>query len=587
MRGRIIAATLLLAVTQPAIAVAPVVLSNRTNQDIVVTVTAASDRPRRVTIDRGDFAVLTVTGSATVSFISDSRLQTTRIAESSAYAFAASEGSLRLEPLYDGGTPRAASSKEGAQGVVAPPEVAILTVKLLVDRQEPAVREGRNGWEARLRKRIAAASEVLERQCRVRLEVVAVDTWASSAVARDPGEQVSDFERTVATRPALLAIGFGSRSLPIDAGGRIAAPLAVPLSSHILIDESLPLAESQRLEVLVHELGHYLGAVHTKDSESVMRLSPGDGRSLGKSFRIGFDPLNALAINLVAREALKAAPLRKLGALSAATRQQLADLYKEMARLTPDDQTAEKYLRLLEDVPRPQPTRSSDPLVSGARSVVAAVVSASAAAAELGLSGDRLIEHCVRAAAAAAVKLPQSQRSSAFLLGIAVALDTSALLRRTATTRSLWGLVESEEEQQDRLKVVGQPTLLGKHAFARHFVVAAALTSIAGSKAAEPGGIVRELFDAEAAGTFSFSELAIELAGASLARALAADAHRLEVIAGSFTVSDYVPSLNGLEEELGRDEFNRRYGNFTDERFRQRESEVRRRIAELPAYKTK
>jgi hypothetical protein len=231
--------------------------------------------------------------------------------------------------------------------------------------------------------------------------------------------------------------------------------------------------------------------------------------------------------------------------------------------------------------------RDADPLVASARTIVAAVVSAADAAAELGLSGDRLTEHCVRAAAAAAIKLPEAQRVPAFVLGLAVALDSSDQLRKAPSTRALWGQVESDDERKLRLKQLGQPTVQGKHTLARHFFVGAALTVIAGSKAAEPGGIVRELFDADTAGGFSFAEMGAELAGAGLARALIEDASRLAGLAASFAIADYVPSPAGLDDEMTRDELARRYGSITDERFRQRENEVRRRIADLPAFRAK
>ena len=62
------------------------------------------------------------------------------------------------------------------------------------------------------------------------------------------------------------------------------------------------MSEAERLEILVHELGHFLGAVHTADGNSVMRPALGDRRARGRSFRIGFDAPNTLAMNLVADE---------------------------------------------------------------------------------------------------------------------------------------------------------------------------------------------------------------------------------------------------------------------------------------------
>ena len=75
------------------------------------------------------------------------------------------------------------------------------------------------------------------------------------------------------------------------------------LASHVLIRESPgQVSEPERLEVLVHELGHFLGAAHTSDKTSVMRPMLGDRQSAAKCFRIGFDAPNTLIMSLVAEE---------------------------------------------------------------------------------------------------------------------------------------------------------------------------------------------------------------------------------------------------------------------------------------------
>ncbi len=584
MCARFLATVLVLVATAPAPGSGVVVIANRTGRDVTGTVSTPEEIPRRVTIGRGELTVLTVSRAADFSFISANRRQTARVQENSVYGLTAGGDGILCDALYVGAEPPA-RERPGPEGAVVSPPVATLTVKLLVDGQEPD-----KDWEGRLCRRVAAASKVLEDQCRVRLEVAEVATWESSAEARSFDEQLEDFSRRVSARPAAVAIGFSSRPLSVSAPRRRDRPLAalpVPLQSHILIGEWFPLPEAQRLDVLLHELGHFLGAAHSKDADSIMRMNPSDGRSADKNAHIGYDPLNVLAMNLVAREALAVPPKRKLGALSTGTRTQLARLYKEMARILPDDAAPERYLQLLDEAPPPRPPAAPDPLVDGARSVVAVMNSAADAAGELRLTGDHFTEHCVRAAAGAANKLPETQRVPAFLLALAVALDTSDALRKAAPTHALWGRVEDDAERAGRLKLVGQPTMQGRHNLARHFVVAAALTSIAGSRAADPGGIVRELFEGEEAGGFSFAELAAEYAGATFARTLARDPGRLATIAVSFPTGDYVPAPAGLEDALSREEFARRFGSFSDERFRERERELRRRVAELPAYRSK
>src|SRR6185312_15217913 len=108
-----------------------------------------------------------------------------------------------------------------------------------------------------------------------------------------------------------------------------------PLHTHILIRERKPRTEPERLEVLVHELGHFLGACHSPEFDSVMRPKLGDGRAILRSFRIGFDPLNTLVMNLVAEE-LARRPVRQLRELRPRTRQRLLDIFSTVLRAMPD-----------------------------------------------------------------------------------------------------------------------------------------------------------------------------------------------------------------------------------------------------------
>src|SRR3954465_15283794 len=76
-----------------------------------------------------------------------------------------------------------------------------------------------------------------------------------------------------------------------------------PLHAHILVREGSPeINEAERLEFLVHELGHYLGAAHSPELTSVMRPVPGDNRAGTTGFRIEFDPVNTLTMAMVGEE---------------------------------------------------------------------------------------------------------------------------------------------------------------------------------------------------------------------------------------------------------------------------------------------
>ena len=114
----------------------------------------------------------------------------------------------------------------------------------------------------------------------MRFEIVTVGHWASDPAVRSFDQSLMEFAQKVRPVPARLAIGFTSHYEwvrgEMHLGGTHGA-----LASHILIRESPgQVSEPERLEVLVHELGHFLGAAHTSDKTSVMRPMLGD-RQIG------------------------------------------------------------------------------------------------------------------------------------------------------------------------------------------------------------------------------------------------------------------------------------------------------------------
>ena len=86
--------------------------------------------------------------------------------------------------------------------------VGKIPVMILVDEDEPATRRI---WEPRLRQRLAEASDIFERHCRIRFEVVAVGTWESDNSMVDFEKSLREFELEVIPAPAMLAIGFTSQ----------------------------------------------------------------------------------------------------------------------------------------------------------------------------------------------------------------------------------------------------------------------------------------------------------------------------------------------------------------------------------------
>jgi hypothetical protein len=231
--------------------------------------------------------------------------------------------------------------------------------------------------------------------------------------------------------------------------------------------------------------------------------------------------------------------------------------------------------------------KPSDPLTENARRVLSAVVKAAAdnRKSHEPKTGDDLTVYYIRAAAKASRELPEKEAAPAFLLAIGIALDDSPLLRQNVLTRGTWRKIETDEERRERLRVLGEPTLHGRHDLAQHFAVSAALTAKYGPEAAESAGIAKEILDSRGGSGFSFADLSSDFAGIAFARRLLDKPSRLADIEKSFRISDYAISPRGLPEGLTAEQFAKEYGSLKDERYLRTQSDIRKRIAALPGYK--
>lgn len=520
-----------------------------------------------------------------------------------------------------------------AAAAAAEAKLPTIRIKLLVDDEERAAHAR---WEARLRARLAAASELFERCCRVKFEAIAIGTWVSDNSVTDFEKSLEEFERVVPADGARIAIGFTSQ-YQLPEGRTNLGGTRGPLQSHVLIREwSQLVSESERLELLIHELGHFLGAAHSPEFGSVMRPVLGDRQARARDFRITFDPLNALAICLVARE-LQQHPANSLASMRANTRSRLHAIYATLGQALPDDPAPKQYLslldastelrgRLLEEKlpqtrrpagdPAPEVAGPSTPaeesrhgisplasewatqsLQHATRAVLERIVAEArlnharplgrqAAGEELfRRSGDELTEAYVEAAAGAAAgaaeKLPEMQRREAFCLGLAIGLDTSDQLRTYPIVGDFIRTIEPEGERAARLKVLGLPTMRERHDLAQHFWISAAIAAIAGPSPAEMAGIAKEGRDADGGSGFSFCDLCADLAGISLAERLKTGDASMARIRRQFLVGEFLPPLDGLDEGLGREEFARRFGATSDPRFQAVKQQLRARIEAL------
>ncbi len=205
---------------------------------------------------------------------------------------------------------------------------ATIHVKVLVDEEEPMVE---TAWRQRLQSRVDEASEIIRQYCDLQFSVTSFGRWETDDRLQDFAKSLREFEQEVLPAPAQLAIGFSSQ-YRFQRGRNSLGGTRGPLHSHILIREgSDSIYEPERLEVVLHELGHFLGAAHSGRADSVMRPVLGDGQSRARAFRIGFDPDNARVIRLVAGEVIDRR-LRRFSQLTPETKLRLREHYVNLAR---------------------------------------------------------------------------------------------------------------------------------------------------------------------------------------------------------------------------------------------------------------
>lgn len=591
-----------------AVAVAPaaragvVVVANFTPAAVTVTVTER-DRPRQtVTLAPAQVAPVTVTGPSILVLPATPQHLSFNLDPYNAYVILPDEKTgRRLEGVE---LPGAAPERDARPELnPAPRDVWRIPVTLLVDDIDP---RNNDLWQGTLRKRLADASAVIEAQCGVRFEPAGYALWKSDPQASTVPELLADFQQKVKTAPGALAIGYTSRKVeekekePAPYGGSRTAP-----ANHLIMREWTPKTELERTEALAHHLARVLGAIPVPDQGSLMRPRLGDGLALHADYRMRFDPLNALALNIWADEG-RGGKLLTAADVSPTGRVRLRRVYGALMKASPGDPSALAYLnefdRDLAQAPpakkgdAPEPKKNADPpKAESARDVIAraalAAVTAKARAnvGPGGLTGDDLTAAYVRAAATAALaeevdNARPDDRVGGFLLGLAIALDDTDALRADEATREQVTAVESEAARDERREVLGNPTLRGRRDLSRRFAAGVGSGELLPRHSGEAAALARTFLATERphpAGV-GLPALAADLAGLEFARQSRDDLSGLTRLASSVSPAALVPDVSGLPDGLSPQRFLSRYSSHESQQFQEALSDLRRRVRALP-----
>ena len=582
---------------------AVVVLGNFTPDEITCTITEFEKKPQTIVLAKAQVLPIGISGPCEVTFPAKPANASLRLDPYHAYVFLPDKNAERkLEGLFMPGDPPPEDARPEKNPLPRTP--VTIPVTLLVDDADPRADAL---WQRTLRKRFDEAAEIIEAHSGFKLEFAGFDTWTSDPDTKDITELLGDFSTKVKVKPGSLAIGYTSRVKvdPKEPQHLVPFGAVKPFpTNYILLRESGPRADPEKVEALIHHLGLALGATlidPEKDGGSVMRSKIADGLALHPQYRYRFDPLNVLAMNIWAEE-MRRAPVGKPADISEAGKIRLARVYKALLKERPGDSSALAYLnefdREIAKAPVPKakdadPARVDPPQPMAlaraqvARHVIRAIVArAKANVGPNAITGDALTVEYVKAGALAAWREDgppgdQEDRMSGLLVGLAVGLDDSDALLSEPGTAEAAKAVETELERIERLKVLGNPTLRGRRDLCRRFAVGCATGELLRTTSQAEQVAIGRSFSKEALGRptgASFTALAAEFAGIELARLSMNDLIHVRRLTGDTSFANHLPLLDDLREGLSPERFKEDFGDSADPRFQKVLADIRSRV---------
>ena len=626
--------------TAPVGHAAVAVISNRTSATVPFWVVHGGGAPREFRLAGGDNLTLPLASSGRLILHSGKQEHAYTLSPDTAYVLFNRQGNVALTSigLHEGlASPplalpavdwNAAPNEEMDASMALAP--IVVPVKILVDEDE---RAARGVWEKRLRARIAEASAILERDCGIKLQVVDSGTWESDDKINDFPKSLAEFERKVAIGNERLAIGFTSQYTLVRGSTHLGG-IRGPLAGHLLIREwSQVMTAPERLEVLLHELGHFFGAAHSPEPDSVMRPQLADRKSRAARFRIGFDPLNTLVVTQLADQLRSSGQRRGLGELALPVQLELRPIYAELDRAIPDDPNPRRYVGMIDQAGVERTSLATAAVIAA---IQANAGQNSAVPPSDGKPGDgkpsegkpvdKLASTAwrLRTAAKLSQELPRDLQNVSCLLAVGLMgpyreLLASHPLTRPISARILAARTTAQPAGKDGAQPAGkdnaqpaagdtaqpaekapaQPAagllvtaaVRGDQPRLERLIAFAALASLIGSQRAEDAALFEAGINNPAATTVDFESYADACAGFCLSARLTPGRWHVP-LARLAAEKDFARYLPPLPEELesgsgtqSRKDVERQYGAPTDSRFLTIRTKLCDQISIMPAFR--
>lgn len=150
-------------------------------------------------------------------------------------------------------------------------------------------------WKEKFKQRLAYASSIFEREVGIKFTPVKFDSW-NPADESDINTLFEDLRSNISLDGNIdLVIGLASAKniLPNQMNDSHIIGRARPFSGYLVLRHPLdPLFKIQEETVLIHELGHLFGAIHTFEPNTIMSAV------IEKQIPTKFDPLNRDLVKL-------------------------------------------------------------------------------------------------------------------------------------------------------------------------------------------------------------------------------------------------------------------------------------------------